>query len=259
MGGLHPRRSMSPSPTTAALSQPTQTDGASSAFVAALEQVWAEITRRHPDVPPVIVTVGAGSIRARPGSLILGHYAAARWQPADPGTGREAIAELFIGGEGLRLGAVEVLGTLLHEAAHGVASTRKVKDTSRRGAYHNSRYKLLAEELGLQIDRDPTIGWSLTTVPAATIEAYADQVAQLRAAIRHVRQSEYAPPAPAPGDGSKEADPANADETGASRSAPTYLCACPTPRRLRMARTVYEQAPVLCGACLEPFQAREAE
>jgi hypothetical protein len=28
-----------------------------------------------------------------------------------------------------------VLGTLLHEAAHGLADTREIKDTSRQGRY----------------------------------------------------------------------------------------------------------------------------
>src|SRR3954454_25158467 len=103
-----------------------------SRLVIALEVVWAEIRRRHPDVPPVIVTVGAGSIGAPRGTLRLGHYAHARWRPTTTaGEAPAAVAELFIGGEGLAHGAVNVLGTLLHEAAHGVAVTRGVKDTSR--------------------------------------------------------------------------------------------------------------------------------
>ncbi len=40
-----------------------------------------------------------------------------------------------------------------------------------------------------------------------------------------------------------------------SRSAPTYVCGCPTPRRLRMAPSVYELGGVLCGACGQPFTA----
>ena len=175
------------------LSRPHQNEPETPAsrLVVAIEAVWAEIRRRHPDVPPVIVTVGAGSIGARPGTLRLGHYASARWRPATRAGETPAVAELFIAGEGLAHGPVEVLGTLLHEAAHGVATTRAVKDTSRAGAYHNKRYRALAAELGLQIDRHPTIGWSTTTVPAATAAAYTAQVEQLRAAIAHVRESEH--------------------------------------------------------------------
>lgn len=200
-----------------ALSRPHQQEVvAASGLVIALEAVWVEIRRRHPDVPTVIVTVGAGSIGTRPGTLRLGHYAAARWRPAQAGKG-PAVAELFIGGEGLAMGAVDVLGTLLHEAAHGVAFTRGIKDTSRAGAYHNTRFKQLGEELGLQIDRHPTIGWSTTSVPTATALAYADQVEQLRAAIVHVRDAEHqARPTGGPGGGAgADADEGEAGERSA--------------------------------------------
>jgi hypothetical protein len=106
-------------------------------------------------VPPVLVTVGAGSIGARPGTLRLGHYAHARWRPAEAGE-TPAVAELFIGGEGLGREAASVLGTLLHEAAHGLAATRGIKDTSRAGAYHNKRFYLAAgDSFGR---RGPTCG-----------------------------------------------------------------------------------------------------
>jgi hypothetical protein len=144
-----------------------------------------------------------------------------------------------------------------HEAAHGVAATRQIKDTSRAGAYHNQRYRALGEELGLKLDRHPTLGWSTTTVPAATAAAYADQVEQLRAAIAHVRESEHqARRARAGGqpDGGAAGDQDEAGGAGA-RSAPTYLCGCQPPRRLRMAPTVYALADVLCGACGQPFTA----
>ena len=57
-----------------------------------------------------------------------------------------------MGGEGLRRGARAVLGTLLHEAAHGVATTRGIKDTSRQGRYHNRRFAELAAELGITVE-----------------------------------------------------------------------------------------------------------
>jgi hypothetical protein len=198
------------------LSRPNQDDAGvtpASRLVAAIEAVWTEIRRRHPDVPDVIVTVGAGSIGTPRGTLRLGHSADARWHAAAAGPGAPtpaagaAVAELFIGGEGLARGPLDVLGTLLHEAAHGVASAREIKDVSRGAAYHNARYKQLAEELGLTVERHATIGWSVTSVPSATATAYREQVKQLREAIAHVRASEHharhagpgAPPAGAVG------------------------------------------------------------
>jgi hypothetical protein len=101
---------------------------AASAVVAAMEHAWAAIRARHPQVPEVIVILGAGS-EARRGLFKLGHFAAARWQVAG-----QRRAEVLVSGEGLQRGARDVLGTLLHEAAHGLADTRGIQDTSRRAA-----------------------------------------------------------------------------------------------------------------------------
>lgn len=98
---------------------------AASELVAALERSWGAIVERHPDVPPAVVVVAAGSGGR---ALKLGHFAAGRWDIA----GR-SHPEVLIAGEGLRQGPSEVLGTLVHEGAHGVAHTRSVADTSRGG------------------------------------------------------------------------------------------------------------------------------
>jgi hypothetical protein len=70
------------------------------------------------------------------------------------------LPEVFVGGEGLARGPADVLGTLLHEAAHALAHVRGIKDTSRQGRWHNARFKALAEEIGIQVTRDASIGWS---------------------------------------------------------------------------------------------------
>jgi hypothetical protein len=57
--------------------------------------------------------------------------------------GEDQVSELFIGGEGLQAETSTVLVTMLHEAAHGIAHTRQIKDTSRQGRYHNDRYRNL--------------------------------------------------------------------------------------------------------------------
>src|SRR5262245_54596879 len=112
----------------------TTADSVAARLIASLDRVWAEIRARHPDTPPVVVTIGAGSIGTPPGVLKLGHFAAGRWQHDT-----QRLAELFIGAEGLQHGPIHVLGTLLHEASHGVAHTRGIKDTSRQGRFHNRR------------------------------------------------------------------------------------------------------------------------
>jgi hypothetical protein len=54
-------------------------------------------------------------------------------------------------------GPADVLGTLLHEAAHAVAHVRGIKDSSRRGCWTNTRFKALAEELGIEVTKDPLL------------------------------------------------------------------------------------------------------
>lgn len=130
-----------------------------------------------PQVPAVVLVLGAGSIGAA-GGLRLGHFAAMRWadpdQPAREDGAGDGVAvrlpEVFVGGEGLARGPADVLGTLLHEAAHALAHVRGIKDTSRQGRWHNARFKALAEELWIEVAKDPRIGWSPTAIPAATRE-----------------------------------------------------------------------------------------
>jgi hypothetical protein len=199
-------------------------------LVAAIEQTWAAIQARHPDVPDVVLTLGNGS--TRPGQLTLGHFHAGKWATGDDAR----LAELFLGGEGLARGPCAVLGTLLHEATHGVAAARGVKDTSRQGRYHNTRFRDLATELGIAVDRDPSIGWSQTTVPDRTAENYADEIAALGAALTAHRLS---------------------DLHGAGRTTSNNglvaTCACDPPRKIRLSRTAYETGPVVCGVCEADF------
>ena len=204
---------------------------AASACVAAMERAWTAIRVCHPEVPEVVVVLGAGS-EARRGLFKLGHFAAARWQVAD-----QRRPEVLVSGEGLRRGARDVLGTLLHEAAHGLADARGVKDTSRQGRYHNLKYARLAGEVGLEVACDPGTGWSQTTVPDALAEAYADVLAGLDAALRLWRYAERQLPA-------------------SSGSRNLLACQCSCGRKLRAARATLEQAPIWCGACDEPFEPR---
>jgi hypothetical protein len=142
---------------------------------------------------------------------------------------------VLVSGEGLQRGPVDVLGTLLHEAAHGLACGRSIQDTSRQGRYHNRRYATLAHELGLEVASIQPIGWSATTVPTQTANAYAGQVEELAAALVLWRRHEHRI-----GPGPR------------SRNLLAATCGC--GRRIRVARATLAQAPILCGACEEPFE-----
>jgi hypothetical protein len=206
---------------------------AASAVVAALEHAWTAIRAHHPDVPEVVVILGAGS-EARRGLFKWGHFAAARWQVA--GSNRP---EVLVSGEGLKRGARAVLATLLHEAAHGLASTRGVKDTSRQGRWHNRRFATLAGELRLQVDVDSNTGWSQTSLTDQLATRYADQLNGLDAALGLWRHTER-------------------QQGSATVSHNLLACSCACGRKLRVAKATLEQAPIICGACEERFEPERA-
>jgi hypothetical protein len=205
---------------------------AASRLVAALEHAWTTIRSHHPDVPQVVIVVASGS-DPRSRRLNLGHFAAGRWQLTDQPTDR---AEVLVSGEGLQRGPVDVLGTLLHEAAHGLAHARMISDTSRQGRYHNRRYATLAAELGLEVAHVQPIGWSATSVPDSTAARYVETLTELAAALVLWRRAEQASP------------------VGLGRSRNALACSCGCGRRIRVARSVLELAPIVCAGCAQPFE-----
>ena len=185
--------------------------------------------RRAPPRPP------AGAHRHRPGigqrgALLLGHLAPERWEPAD-GRG-ELVHELLIAGEGLARGAVDVLTTQLHEAAHALALARAIDDTSRDGRYHNKRYRDLAEELGLRRRARPR--QRLERDDAARRDPGA-----LPARDRRARPRDHPPP------------PARAHRREAPQRARRDLRLPATdPRRPTRPRAL---ATITCAICHQPF------
>jgi hypothetical protein len=179
-----------------------------SRLVAALEHAWTTIRRHHPEVPQVVIVVASGS-DPRSRRLNLGHFAAGRWQltSSDQPSDR---AEVLVSGEGLQRGPVDVLGTLLHEAAHGLSYARKISDTSRQGRYHNRRY-------------------------ARPLRQHAGRAGSRTRAV-------------APGRACQRG------RAGPGRSRNALACSCGCGRRIRVARSVLELAPILCAGCGQPFE-----
>jgi len=204
----------------------------STPMVDALEQAWADIRQHHPELPPAVIVLGAGSIGSRSGELKLGHFAAMRWH-TDTG-GSDQLAEVFVGGEGVQRGPAGVLGTLLHEAAHALAHTRGIKDTSRQGRYHNTKFKALAEEVGITVTKDPRIGWSPTELPDTTCADYATTIEALGRALRFYRAAERT-------------------DNGTTKTNNPPPCVCECGRRIRVATSVREAGPITCGLCGTDF------
>ncbi len=146
---------------------------------------------------------------------------------------------MFVAGEGLRRPAAEVMATLLHEAAHAIANVRQIQDTSRQARYHNLRYRALAEELGLSVEKVDSIGWSRTRLREQTTQAYEPQLQRLGAALNLYRVGEE-PAAPA------------GRRSAVSNNLGAAICAC--PRRIRVALSTLEVGPIVCGLCQQAFQ-----
>jgi hypothetical protein len=81
------------------------------------------------------------------------------------------------------------------------------------------------------------IGRSVTSVPEPTAARYVEVLAELAEALVLWRRAEQATPA------------------GSGRSRNALACSCACGRRIR----VLELAPILCGACAQPFEPEDDE
>jgi hypothetical protein len=212
---------------------PQDDDPAISGIVKVLEDTWRIIRARHGELPPVVIIIASGTDRKQ---HVYGYHAPARWY-----VGTSQRAEIMISGEGLNRPPKDVLGTLLHEAAHALADVRGVKDTSRQGRYHNKHFKTLAEELGLAVDSHPAIGWSITTVTDTTAKHYADQLTALATAMVLWRTGEATVP------------------TTQRRNSNLLAASCPCGRSIRAAASTLAEADILCTACGDPFTPKNAD
>lgn len=207
------------------------TSGVASPVIRALEICLAALQSRHADVPEAVIVIG-GQQRRRSG-VLYGRYAPRCWQRDD-----ERLPEILVTGEGMKRGASAVMATLVHEAAHAVAGVRGVSDTSRRGRYHNRRFLLIGEELGLDVSYDETIGWSPSRLSEASEQEYAPELELLSRELTIYRPMKLRVVPPAP-----------------PRSKPVCECGC--GRRIRIAARVLERGVIRCGLCEGAFAWRQ--
>ena len=204
-----------------------------SRILAVLEDTWQAIRVSHPEIPLVVIIVASGTDgkQAR-----YGHHAPGRWH-----VNHEERTEIMISGEGLRRTPADVLGTLLHEAAHALAHAHGIKDTSRQGRYHNKHFKAYAEQLGLTVTHDDRNGWSASTITPATRLVYAPQLGTLAEAMTLWRHADSTTTGPT-----------------ARRNTNLIAAVCPCGRSIRVAASTLAEAPITCQACDQDFQAKNA-
>ena len=119
-----------------------------------------------------------------------------------------------------------------HEAGHSVAWQRGIKDTSRQGRYHNHRFLTVAEELGLQVQRDAVFGWTQTDLRASTAAAYSGVLQELEHHVPRAR--------------ARSAAGVNQRARGGIR---ILACSCGL-RLLRAGRRGFHADATICTGCL---------
>ena len=96
-----------------------------------------------------------------------------------------ATHELNLSADYLNRPIENIVATLIHEGCHLYAMQNGIKDTSNRGVYHNKRFKALAEDRGLIIEKHSRYGWTITTPSEATINFCIDNDLQEVLITRH--------------------------------------------------------------------------
>ncbi|MGW8380739.1 hypothetical protein [Streptomyces sp. ODS28] len=163
-----------------------------------------------------------------------------------------AAPESLIGESSSACGTGLSFERLLHEAVHGVAAARGIRDTSRAGRYHNRRFLAIAEELGLDHPDEPhpSSGFSLVVLTPATRRTYRPTIERLHRALKAYSAATETDT------GKSFRGPAA--RHGSSGGGVRVKAVCDCGRNVRVVPSVLEQAPIMCGACGKPFRIPDA-
>jgi hypothetical protein len=186
----------------------------------ALERTWRAIRRRHPEVPDARVRITNG--RASSCGSVL-------WESATIMISTRTVASAS---------PREILGILLHQAAHGLLAARETPDLTGEDRYHSAVYRDAAQSLGLEVSyHHRGSGWSTTTVSDHLAQVYAEQVGQLAQAAANADPVTTAP---------------------FTRNGVAAKCSCVPPRTIRMrgqdAAADLAEHEIICSVCRAPFK-----
>jgi hypothetical protein len=144
----------------------------------------------------------------------LGWFARERWKDTRDGEA-SPIHEITITAESLALPVVEIIDTLAHEMTHCGCYYAGIKDMGKDGRYHNHRFKERAELVGLIVEKDMRLGWSLTRL-GPELEAFVSGL--------NVKEDVFA-----------VFRLAEADKPKQPTKMKLWLCSCPEPVHVRCA------------------------
>jgi hypothetical protein len=172
----------------------------------ALDRAWKNIRRRHPEVPPAVIQVVPGR----------GHSCGSvQWDSAVIAINARTLQET---------GPRDILGQLLHQAAHGLMVAHGQKPVTGEAKYHNTGFRDAAQQLGLEVSFDTRdVGWSATTVSDHLARVYAPTISE--------------PPV----------------TTAGHRNFIAASCQCSPPRKIRVGKVALDKGPIMCEICASPF------
>jgi hypothetical protein len=143
------------------------------------------------------------------------------WVNGD-GDGTEGYYEINMCAEHLNRPFENICGTLIHEMVHLLNLQNGVQDTSRSGKYHNKKFKEIAEQHGLIIEKDAKYGWCRTSLNEKGLEVVNSLNGQAFSLVR-IKDGKG---------------------TGKTNKSKKYVCPC-CNIKVRATKEVY----ILCGDC----------
>lgn len=172
---------------------------------------------------------------------VYGHVTVGRvWKSKDT-----RCYELNIGAGTLNRPIECVVSTMLHEMVHIYNLMNDIRDCSRGNTYHNKKFKEKAESVGLVIDYDKRIGWSVTSPSEDLLEYIIEQswedILINREECSHLGSSG--------GGSSSGTDTPPVKKPSSTRK---YTCPC-CGNSVRATKVVN----IFCGDCCEKMEAEE--
>ena len=150
--------------------------------------------------------------------------------------------ELNIGAGTLTRPIEQIVATLLHEMVHLYNLKRGVKDCSRGGTYHNTKFRDEAEKRDLIVNLHRTYGWTLTT-PSDNLIMWCLDRDLIEIQVNRDEGFAFVPPS-----GTKAGAPTIKPTTGGKKPSSTrkYVCPC-CGASVRATREI----SLICGECYD--------
>ncbi|WP_391509682.1 SprT-like domain-containing protein [Bacillus pumilus] len=170
------------------------------------------------------------------------------WSSTD---GKQKMYELNISAEYADYDFLETMDTLLHEMVHLYHGVKGIKDTSRKGEYHNTKFRDKVLELGFEYKTekpDPRHGWSFARIGPKLREQIAQMDIDQEVFVIAKRNTNYMA-AIESGETPPSDDPGATEPTKAKPKSHRWECPCCEVRIV----SYREEVNIRCMDCDEEF------